>query len=112
MAKSPELEQQADRAKNLRDKLNALVREQVMHQLGEPDDLLQVQVRPLWQHYYRVNVFVGASTAFARIANSYFVQTDQDGGIVASTPKIRKQYEPEAPGLVAAAPPRSFPDAP
>jgi hypothetical protein len=93
MVNTPELEQQADSAKHIRDKLNAIVGEQVMHQLGEPDDLLQVQVRPLWEHYYRVNVLVGASTVFAKIANSYFVTTDRDGEIVASTPKILKQYE-------------------
>jgi hypothetical protein len=92
MAKTPELEQRAESAKHIRDKLNAVVGEQVMHRLGEPDDLLQVQVRPLWEHYYRVNVFVGANTAFARIANSYFVQTDREGEIVTSNPTILKQY--------------------
>jgi hypothetical protein len=93
MSNTPEVEQRADSAKQMRDKLKAIVGEQVMHQLGEPVNLLQVQVRPLWEHFYRVNVFVGTSSAFATIANSYFVKTDRDGEIVASTPKILKQYE-------------------
>ena len=93
MTKTPELEQRADSAKHIREQLNAVVGKQVMHLLGEPDDLLQVQVRPLWEHYYRVNVFVGSNSAFAKIANSFFVTTDRDGEIVASTPNILKQYK-------------------
>ncbi len=53
MSNTPEVEQQADSAKQMRDKLKAIVGEQVMHQLGEPADLLQVQVRPLWDLFYR-----------------------------------------------------------
>ena len=39
--------------------LNALIGEQVIHNLGEPDDLHKVQVRRLWEDRYRVNVFIG-----------------------------------------------------
>jgi hypothetical protein len=106
MTKTPELEKKADSAKQLHEKLNALIRDQVIHTLGEPDDLLRVQVRPLWEHYYRVNIFVGANTAFARISNSYFVQTDRDGGIVASTPQLLKQYAQKSPASSAVSPPR------
>ena len=51
-----------------------------------------MQVRPLWENYYRVNVLVGNDLASARIANSYFLVADNDGNITASTPKIMKQY--------------------
>lgn len=72
--------------------LNAVIREQVMHLLGEPGDLLAVAVRPLWGRFYRVNIFVGPDVPSARVANSYFVEIDGDGKIAASTPKISRQY--------------------
>ena len=72
--------------------LNALVGEQVLHALGEPSDLLRVQVRPLWEDTYRVNVFVGVNAASARVANSYFVVTDGDGNVLESTPQVRRLY--------------------
>jgi hypothetical protein len=40
-----------------RETLNALVREQVLHALGEPEGLLNVQVRPLWEGHFRVKIF-------------------------------------------------------
>jgi hypothetical protein len=72
--------------------MNAVIGEQVIHILGEPGDLLQMQVRLLWENSYRVNVLIGADAARAKVANSYFVKTDNDGNIVESTPKITKQY--------------------
>jgi hypothetical protein len=72
--------------------LNAVIREQVMHVLGEPGDLLAVAVRPLWNSFYRVNIFVGPDVAFARVANSYFLEIDGDGKIAAATPTITRQY--------------------
>jgi len=68
-----EREPSQDRERYKREMLNALVGEQVLHALGEPSDLLRVQVRPLWEDTYRVNVFVGVNAASARVANSYFV---------------------------------------
>ena len=89
MAKAPPVEEKPDGgAKHLRDKLNAVIGEQVINQLGKPGDLLQVQVRPLWEHNYRVNIFVGTQSAFATIAHSFFVRTDHDGKILVSIPKI------------------------
>jgi hypothetical protein len=98
MPKTPELEKQAAAAgaKQIRDELNALVGEQVMQTLGDPANLLQVQVRLLWDQYYRVNIFVGAHSACATIAHSYFIQTDRDGMVVASTPRLIKQYQAAA----------------
>src|SRR5437588_12226302 len=75
-----------------REMLNALVGEQVLHALGEPSDLLRVQVRPLWEDTYRVNVLVGVNAASARVANSYFVVADGDGNVLESTPQVRRLY--------------------
>jgi hypothetical protein len=81
-----------DMANHKRETLKDLIREQVLHTLGEPGDLLRVQVRPLWGSNYRVNVFVGVHAASAKVTNSYFVVADGDGNILESTPKIEKQY--------------------
>jgi hypothetical protein len=70
---------------------NVLIGEQVLHALGRPSDLLIVQVRPLWDSRYRVNVFVGPDTMSARVVNSFFLQADDDGNIIASTPPIVRQ---------------------
>ncbi len=79
-------------ASHKREVLRDLIREQVLHALGEPGDLLKVQVAPLWQDNYRVNVYVGADAACARIPHSYFVMVDGDGNVLDSTPKIQRQY--------------------
>src|ERR1700704_306850 len=95
--------QEHEQAKNLRDqdrKLKAhkremfcaLIAEQVMYRLGEPKELIQVQVRPLWEDRYRANVFVGKGVNSATIVNSFFLVTDSSGNITAATPKIKKQY--------------------
>jgi hypothetical protein len=72
--------------------LKDLIRRQVLHDLGEPAGLLWVQVRPLWDAYYRVNVFVGEDAASATIPHSYFVQSDADGNLLSASPMVRRQY--------------------
>jgi hypothetical protein len=72
--------------------LNELISEQVIHALGTPDDLLQVQVRKVWDDHYRVNVLVGPNAGAVRLLNSYFVETDSNGQIITATPKIVKLY--------------------
>jgi len=75
-----------------REALNAIVGEQVLHALGEPAGLLMVQVRPLWERRYRVNVFTGGDAASALVAHSYFVVADGEGNVLEATPTIRRQY--------------------
>lgn len=74
------------------DTLNSLVREQLISTLGKPDDLLSVQIRPLWGTNFRANVFVGANVACAKITHSFFLVTDDDGNIVKSTPTMKRVY--------------------
>src|SRR5947209_7278269 len=95
---TPEREPSVGLEGHKREMLSALIGEQVLHALGEPGDLLKVQVRPLWGGTYRVNVFVGVNAASARVANSYFVVADGDGNILESTPKVRRQYHPGQKG--------------
>jgi hypothetical protein len=68
--------------------LHAVIGEQVLYALGKPDNLLKVQVRPLWEDRYRVNILVGQDAACARVANSYFVVVDSEGILTSCTPKI------------------------
>jgi hypothetical protein len=75
-----------------RDSLDNLISEQVIHALGKPIDLRNVQVRKVWDNHYRVNVIVGMNAGSVRVANSYFVAIDSDGRLIAATPKITKQY--------------------
>jgi hypothetical protein len=76
--------------------LNALIGEQVIHTLGELNSLHKVQVCRLWKDHYRVNIFIGGDALSARIANSYFVEADSNGNIVASRPRITKPCETNA----------------
>jgi hypothetical protein len=64
----------------------------VLGTLGKPNDLFQVQIRPLWRGYYRVNVLVGPDVVTARCAHSYFLEADGDGNVLGSTPKIARRY--------------------
>jgi hypothetical protein len=92
MQTTPQLERAEKLTSHKRETLCALVREQVMHCLGRPPDLLSVEVRPLWGTRYRVNVFVGVSIACARVADSFFLVMDADGNILEATPKIKRRY--------------------
>jgi hypothetical protein len=79
-----------------RDTLNTIIREQVVHILGEPSGLGQVQVRRLWGNFYRVNILSGADAATIRFVSSYFLKSDNDGNIVESTPKMLRRTEKAA----------------
>ena len=92
MQTKPPSEQHIDLERHKRETLNALIGERVIHTLGEPGDLLQVQVRRLWENHYRVNILIGADVASGKVANSYFLLAADDGNILQSTPKILKQY--------------------
>jgi hypothetical protein len=84
--------QHRDKDVQEREKLDILIRERVIRALGRPSCPHRVQVRRLWEDYYRVNVLLGEDAATAKIVNSYFVEADGDGNIVESTPAITKQY--------------------
>lgn len=92
MATTEPRERNKDLEKHKRDALTALIGEQVIHSLGQPGDLLRVQVRPLWGNHYRVNVLTGEDAVTVKIAHSYFLEADGEGKIVASRPGITKQY--------------------
>jgi len=85
-------EQNKDIEQHQRETQKALIREQVMHTLGEPVDLHKVQVRRLWEDHYRVNILVGQDAASAKITNSYFLTSDSTGKIITSNPKLTKRY--------------------
>jgi hypothetical protein len=85
-------EQRKDLDQHKRETLNNLIGEQVLHTLGRPGDLFKVQVRPLWENHYRVNVLIGPDAASVKVANSFFLNADSDGNIGQSTPEITKQY--------------------
>ncbi len=72
--------------------LDNRIREQVIHALGKPTDLRNVQVRKVGKDHYRVNVNVGDNAGSVRVANSYFLEIDSTGCLIAATPKITKQY--------------------
>ena len=84
--------QQKDLAKEAHQQRSAFIVGQLMHALGRPPALYRAEVRPLWEDHYRVNVFVGADAASTRIAHSYFLVCDEDGNILASRPKMTRQY--------------------
>lgn len=92
MTKTLRNEPQEDMDQHQHETLQALISEQVIHTLGKPVDLVQMQVRRLWQNYFRVNVLVGQNITLAKIAKSYFVKADGDGNIVEATPRIVKEY--------------------
>lgn len=74
------------------EQLQAAIGNRVMQALGPPRELERVQVRPLWEGRYRVNVFVGPDAASATVAHSYFLVTDAGGNIVSSTPALTRRY--------------------
>jgi hypothetical protein len=92
MATKQQEKQPADAEKQERPQVSALIGKHVLHTLGQPGNLIRVQVRTLWGDYFRVNILVGPDAASVKIAHSYFLSADADGNILTSTPKIVKKY--------------------
>jgi len=68
------------------------IRSQVAKMLGNPADLLKIRVHPIGSENFRVNVWAGKSFTSARVTDSFFLTTDGDGNVMASTPKIVRMY--------------------
>ena len=83
--------QQRDQDQHERQQRQAALGKLVLDTLGAPRDLHRVQVRWLWENFYRVNIYVAADGASAAIAHSFFVEVDPNGKIAAATPDIGKQ---------------------
>ena len=64
----------------------------MVRSLGSPADLFQVQVRPLGNEHYRVNILVGKGVTSVRVADSFFLTADDEGNIVTSSPEIVRHY--------------------
>jgi hypothetical protein len=73
-------------------KRDAFIGRQVVGSLGTPDELVSVKVHHLGRDNYRVNVVVGKDINSSRIADSFFLTTDELGNIVGSSPKIVRMY--------------------
>jgi hypothetical protein len=86
-------QQPATPNKEDRQGLDAVISKQVMLAMGPPAGSPKVQVHKLWEDHYRVNILIGNDATSTRIANSYFLVTDNAGNIVNSTPKITKAPE-------------------
>lgn len=92
MTKTLQQDRDEELRRDMRDTVNVLIGEQVVHALGTPDDLLQVQVRRVGGDRYRVNVFVGKGVTSGRVANSFFLTADGEGNILTSSPEIVRLY--------------------
>jgi hypothetical protein len=73
------------------EKLKVLIGNHVLRALGGAGGKGHVQVRPLWDGYYRVNLVVGDSPGCFTIARSYFLRADGAGNVLESTPQLTKQ---------------------
>jgi len=92
MATKQQEKQATESEKQGRQQLSAMIGKNVLHTLGQPTDLIRMQVRTLWGDYYRVNVLVGPDVTSVKIAHSFFLQADAEGKILSSTPSISKKY--------------------
>jgi hypothetical protein len=91
-AKPQEKQQDKQQEKQKSREHDTVVGNSVIHVLGQPRDLHRVQVRRLWEHYYRVNVFVGTDATTATVAHSFFLAADGEGKITSCSPTLTKQY--------------------
>lgn len=90
-SKSVEL-QQASQQRQDRERVTSTIAKYVMLTLGQPGNLLKLDVRHLWKDNYRANVLVGTDAGSAKVAHSYFLVTDGNGKVLTSTPALAKHY--------------------
>ena len=69
------------------DQLKRLIGGQVLRALGKAGKG-RVEVRPLWEGYYRVNVVVGDGPGCVTIPHSYFLKADGAGNVLESSPHL------------------------
>jgi len=72
--------------------VEAVIVEDVLYRLGEPENLHLVKVRQVYGDKYRVNVYVRADASSYKVAHSYFLEADAKGKVLASTPSISRLY--------------------
>jgi hypothetical protein len=89
---SPQNKTDVDMDRLSREIRNDLITKQVVKSLGSPENLFKMQVRLIGGDRYRVNVFVGKDATSARIADSFFLTTDEEGKILTSSPEIVRAY--------------------
>lgn len=94
MAKQPQDKSANDSEQEDRRQRGMKIGDHVLRQLGQPIGLHGLQIRWLWNDYYRVNVLVGADFVNAKVAHSYFVFVDSDCNILSSSPQITQIYRP------------------
>jgi len=70
------------------------VEQWILEELGEPGNLLKVEAKPLWDDYFRVNVYtqtdVGLSAKEVAVSDSFFVFKSEAGFL--SNPPIVRRY--------------------
>jgi|LSQA01.1.fsa_nt_gi hypothetical protein len=89
---SPEGELQSDEENRERASVGGRIRSRTLSLLGRPPHLIDVVVRLLWDHCYRVNVLTGPDASNLIVAHSYFVQSSPEGDILSANPPIQKLY--------------------
>jgi hypothetical protein len=71
----------------------AEVEQWILEELGEPTNLLKVEAKPLWDDYFRVNVYtqtdVGLSAKEVEVSDSFFV-FKSEAGFLSNPPIVRK----------------------
>jgi hypothetical protein len=92
MVSTKQEKQPTDTGQKERTQMIALIGKNVLFTLGQPDNFLRVQVKTLWDDFFRVNVLAGPDMTSAKVAHSYFLHTDGSGNILSSTPAIAKRY--------------------
>jgi len=88
----PQLSEKSQEHHGELSQISADIGKHVMLSLGQPSNLYRVQVRQLWEDRFRINVYVGADLASAKVAHSFFLKIDSEGQIVSSSPRITRQY--------------------
>jgi hypothetical protein len=74
------------------ERIAGMIAASVLRELGKPADLFRVAVVRLWDNRYRVNVQTGPDAVSARVAHSFFLEVDEAGAVLASTPAITRLY--------------------
>jgi hypothetical protein len=64
----------------------------VLHALGEPNNLFWVHIFSLRDRNYRMNVYFGTNAAKFKSSHSCFVEADDEGKVLSSSPTIYKLY--------------------
>ncbi len=87
-----------EQEKKNKDLINERIKEYVFENLGQPKNLYRLDIRSLWENFYRINMWSVDSSSIIEtyvLSDSFFIEISEGGEVIACNPEIKRRYNGE-----------------